>query len=79
MIPHDVCQAQFDDWRSLMTVSECPQCVPPEKLSMQCQHRRVSGDQEDSGDSLRDLRGEVSSPMADLRVVEDSLQRLRHK
>ena len=63
MIPHDVCQAQFDDWRSLMTVSECPQCVPPEKLSMQCQHRRVSRDQEDSGDSLRDLWGEVSSPL----------------
>ena len=46
-----------------MTVSECPQCVPPEKLSMQCQHRRVSRDQEDSGDSLRDLWGEVSSPL----------------
>lgn len=78
--PQDVCQAQFDDWRSLMTVSECPQCLPPEKLSMLCQHLRVSGDQEDGGEqSPGSLRRSLQSwnSSADFKTDEDIFQRLR--
>ena len=56
-----------------MTVSECPQCSPPEKLSILCEHLRVSGDQEDGGvqSTVSGISEDESPVMAQFRRFQN--------